>query len=179
MTEQLKWIDENIWGVWWIEVLFICSCSLLAFDSPFAGVSFYTRFWKILKLHLQHRKRFCMSQRIWYSLGLKIMTFKDTDLLSLTKILVSYSGTEKQCLVSDHLLWLLWEHSKLSGLKSPFHYVQEFWSQELDRVQIEVLVSTLWYLCLKWEELKIGVNQKWGARVIWCSLLTGISAAVL
>ena len=117
MTEQLKWIDENIWGVWWIEVLFICSCSLLAFDSPFAGVSFYTRFWKILKLHLQHRKRFCMSQRIWYSLGLKIMTFKDTDLLSLTKILVSYSGTEKQCLVSDHLLWLLWEHSKLSGLK--------------------------------------------------------------
>ena len=110
------------WGISWMEILFMCSCSLLLFDSIFAGVSFYMRFWEIVKLHLQHRKRFCMSQRIWYGTGLKIMTFKDTDRLSLNFNFIQWGW--KKWLVSDHLFWLLWEHSKLSGWKPPFHYVQ-------------------------------------------------------
>ena len=165
------------WGIRWMEILFMCSCSLLLFDSTFAGVSFYMRFWEIVKLHLQHRKWFCMSQRISYGMRLKIMTFKDTDRLSLNFNFIQWGW--KKWLVSDHLFWLLWEHSKLSGWKPPFHYVQEFWSQKLDRLQKEVLVSTLRCLGLKWEELEIGVNQEWGASGIWCSFLTGIAAVVL
>lgn len=62
-------------------------------------------------------------------------------------------------MIGIHHLFCL-ENSQNLVAKPPFHCVQEFWSQELDRIQNKVLVSTLWCLGLKWEELKTGVNPE-------------------